>query len=262
MLNLDVNGRRVTVPKASTLLSAIRAAGFDVPTLCHHEAVEPYGACRLCVVEVRERGRSKTRVVTACNYPARAGLQVETESEAVLETRREVLDLLLARCPGSEVIRGLAAEAGLHRSSFPPDRNRDDCILCGLCVRICEKLGFSAIGMAGRGAHREVAAPLKEAPPDCVGCGSCARVCPTDNISLVDRDGMRSIWGRDFELVRCASCGRAYITREYQASRVEGSGLPAEHFELCDECSRARLAKTMFAHMALGPDAREEASDD
>ncbi len=251
MLNLDINGRRVTVRKGTALLAAIREAGFEVPTLCHHEALEPYGACRLCVVEVREEGREKTRVVTACNYPAKAGLQVETESEAVVETRREVLDLLLARCPGSPVIRELAASMGLHRSSYPPDQNRDNCILCGLCVRVCEKLGFTAITMAGRGAEREVAAPLKEPPPDCVGCGSCARVCPTGNIPLVDLDAMRRIWDRDFEMVRCTSCGRAYITREYLESRVEASGLPASHFELCDECSRSRTAQTMYRHMVL-----------
>lgn len=252
MLNLDINGRRVTVRKGTALLAAIREAGISVPTLCHHEALEPYGACRLCVVEVREPGRNKTRVVTACNYPAKAGLSVETESEAVIETRREVMDLLLARCPGSPVIRELASSMGLHRSSYPPDRNRDNCILCGLCVRVCDKLGYAAITHAGRGAEREVAAPMKEPPPDCVGCGSCARVCPTDNIPLVDRDAMRRVWDRDFELVRCAGCGRAYITREYQESRVAASGLPASHFEQCDECSRSRLAQTMYQHMVLG----------
>jgi NADH dehydrogenase/NADH:ubiquinone oxidoreductase subunit G len=249
MLNLDINGRRVAVRKGTTLLAAIREAGFEVPTLCHHEALEPYGACRLCVVEVREAGRSKTRVVTACNFPAQAGLEVDTETEAVVATRREVLDLLLARCPGSPLIRKLAAAAGLPRSSYPPDVNRDNCILCGLCVRVCEKLGYAAITQAGRGAEREVAPPLKEPPPDCVGCGSCARICPTGNIPLVDRDFMRRIWDRDFELVRCTACGRAHITREYQESRVAASGLPASHFELCDECSRKRTAQTMFQHM-------------
>ncbi len=263
MLNMDINGRRVTVRKGTTLLAACREAGFEVPTLCHHEALEPYGACRLCVVEVREPRRSRSRIVTACNYPAKAGLQVETDSEAVLATRREVLDLLLARCPGSPEIRALAASVGLHRSSFPPDQNRDNCILCGLCVRICEKLGFSAIGQAGRGAHREVAPPLKEPPPDCTGCGACARICPTHVIPLVERNGMRRIWERDFEMVRCEQCGRAFITKEYLAARVEDSGLPESHFALCDECSRAQTAKVMYAHMVFSdrPAAGEGASD-
>jgi len=251
MLNLDINGRRVTVRKGTTLLVAIREAGFEVPTLCHHEALEPYGACRLCVVEVREPGRKKTRVVTACNFPAKTGLAVETESEAVIETRREVMDLLLARCPGSPVIRQLAASVGLNRSSYPPDQNRDNCILCGLCVRVCDKLGYSAITQAGRGATREVVAPMREPPPDCVGCGACARICPTNNIPLVDRDSMRRVWDRDFEMVRCVGCGRAYITREYQESRVAASGLPASHFERCDECSRSLTAQTMYQHMVL-----------
>jgi NADH dehydrogenase/NADH:ubiquinone oxidoreductase subunit G len=252
MLNLDINGRRVTVRKGTTLLTACREAGLEVPTLCHHEALEPYGACRLCVVEVQEPKRSRSRIVTACNYPAKSGLQVETDSEAVLATRREVLDLLLARCPGSPVIRELAAGLGLHRSSYPPDQNRDNCILCGLCVRICEKLGFSAIIQAGRGPHREIVSPLREPPPDCTGCGACARICPTQVIPLVERNGRRRIWERDFELVRCTGCGRAFITREYQEARVTASGLPAEHFELCDECSRDRTARLMYDHMVFG----------
>ena len=249
MLNLDINGRRVTVRKGTTLLQACREAGFSVPTLCHHEVLEPYGACRLCVVEIRLPGRSKTRIVTACNYPAKAGLQVETDSEAVLATRREVMDLLLARCPASPEIRELAASFGIHRSSYPADQNRDNCILCGMCVRICDKLGFAAIAQAGRGPDREIAPPLKEPPPDCVGCGSCARICPTQNIPLVERQGMRQIWGRDFELVACTQCGKTFITKEYRDRRIADSGLPAAHFELCDECSRVQTAKTMYKHM-------------
>jgi len=251
MLNLDINGRRVTARRGTMLLQAIREGGFEVPTLCHHEALEPYAACRLCVVEIRKPGRSKSRIVTACKYPVEAGLLVETETEPVLETRREVLDLLLARCPGSAVIRELAAEAGLRRSSYPPDQNRDNCVLCGLCVRVCAKLGYTAIAMAGRGPEREVASPLKEPPPDCVGCGSCARICPTGNIPLVDRNGQRRIWDRDFDMVKCTACGRSYITQEYMQSRVSESGLPASHFETCDECSRSRLAQTMFQHMIV-----------
>ena len=261
MLNLDINGRRVTVRRGTMLLAAIREAGFEVPTLCHHEALGPYAACRLCVVEVRQPGRSKSRIVTSCIYPAEAGLQVETDSEALRETRREILDLLLARCPSSSLIRKMAAEHGLHRSSYPADQNRDNCVLCGLCVRVCEQLGFTAIGMAGRGPGREVVAPLKEPPPDCVGCGACARICPTDNIPLVERSGMRRIWERDFEMVRCTGCGRAYITREYQERRVADSGLPASHFEQCDECSRMSVARTLYRHMVPAEDVKEQSHE-
>ena len=249
MLNLDINGRRVSARRGTMLLAAIREAGFDVPTLCHHEVLEPYGACRLCLVEVRRPGRKVGRIVTSCSYPVEAGLLVETDTPAVRETRREVLDLLLARAPNASRVRELAAEYGLYRSSYPPDQNRDNCILCNLCVRICAKLGFNAISAAGRGPKREIQPPLGEPPADCVGCGSCARICPTDNISMVERAGKRRIWERDFEMVRCKQCGKAYITREYLASRLDQSGLPESHFETCDECSRAALAKTMFAHL-------------
>lgn len=249
MLNLEINGRRISARRGNMLLDAIREAGVAVPTLCHHEALEPYGACRLCVVEIRRPGVAAGRIVASCAHPVEAGLVVETDTDAVHDTRREVLDLLLARAPGAVRIRELAESYGLRRSTYPPDQGRDNCVLCGLCTRMCAKLGFSAITMAGRGPDREVVPPLNEPPPDCVGCGSCARVCPTDNIPLVDRAGMRRIWDRDFEMVACKQCGRAYLTREYMQRRVEASDLPETHFELCDECSRARLARTMFAHM-------------
>lgn len=249
MLNLDINGRRVSVRGGTMLLAAIREAGFDVPTLCHHDVLEPYAACRLCVVEVRRPGRSKGRIVTACSYPAEAGLVVETDTPAALETRREVLDLLLARAPNAPIIRELAAAHGIRRSSYPPDQNRDSCILCGLCVRICAKLGFTAITAAGRGPEREIRTPLGEPTVDCVGCGACARICPTDNIPLVERAGLRRIWDRDFEMVRCQTCGKAYITKEYLACRLAESGLPQAHFTTCDECSRVVLARTIFDHM-------------
>lgn len=249
MLNLDINGRRVSVRRGTTLLAAIHEAGFDVPTLCHHDVLEPYGACRLCLVEIFRPGRKTGRVVTSCSYPAEAGLVVETDTPAVVETRREVLDLLLARTPNAPRVRELAAAYGVHRSSYPPDQNRDNCILCGLCVRICAKLGFNAISAAGRGPEREIRSPLGQPPMDCVGCGSCARICPTDNIPMVERAGKRRIWERDFDMVTCQQCGKAYITREYLARRVAESGLPEPHFTSCDECSRAALARTMHAHL-------------
>jgi NADH dehydrogenase/NADH:ubiquinone oxidoreductase subunit G len=249
MVNLEINGRRVTARPGTKLLAAIRGAGFPVPTLCHHEALEPYGACRLCVVEIRRPGDAQGRIVASCLLAVEADLRVETDTADVLATRREVLDLLLARVPGSPLIRRLAAEHGLHRSSYPADENRDKCILCGLCTRICHKLGYAAIGMAGRGPKREVRTPFQAPPPDCVGCGSCARICPTENIALLDRGGSRRIWERDFPLACCKVCGRAYITEAHLARRLQATGLPAAHFGLCDECSRRELARTLHAHL-------------
>jgi NADH dehydrogenase/NADH:ubiquinone oxidoreductase subunit G len=182
-------------------------------------------------------------------YQAESGLIVETETEAVQATRREVLDLLLARCPGSPLIQKLAAAHGVHRSSYPPDQGRDNCILCGLCTRVCAKLGYTAISMSGRGADREVAPPLEQPPPDCVGCASCSRICPTGNIPMVERAGLRRIWEQDFPMQRCSQCGKAWITQAHMKKRVATTGLPEKHFELCDECHRALLAKTMFSKM-------------
>lgn len=247
---IDMDGRRLTAESGETLLEVARRAGIDIPTLCHHEALPPFGACRLCVVEVHDRTTpGSKRLVTACEHPAAEGQVVETRSERVMRARRDVVDLLLARAPDSPVIRELAASYGLDQTTFEPDVDRDDCILCGLCTRICAHLGHSAIETLGRGADSHVGSPLEGPPPDCVGCAACAHVCPTHNIPVRERDGKRVIWDREFEMHRCSECGRAYITRFQMSHRVANSGLDESFFELCDECSRRKVAKTMLENV-------------
>jgi len=244
---MTINGKRVEAREGEMVLDAARRAGIHIPALCVHGAVEPYGACRLCMVEVtRPSWKGWKGLMTACLYPAAPDLVVETDSERVRKVRRTVLDLLLARCPESALIQRLAAEHGVARTSFTPREDPDLCILCGLCTRICERAATSAIAMVQRGHEREVGTPFGGPPPDCIGCLACAHVCPTGHIRFTDNGVERQIWGRTFEMARCTECGRPLpITREQAAFLQERQGMDASYFQRCPDCQRRATARTL-----------------
>ncbi len=176
-----LNGAQVQAEAGQTILEAARAKGVEIPTLCHHPALEAYGGCRLCLVEIAQ-GRRK-RLVTSCNYEVREGLEVQTDSERVRKSRRMSLELLLARCPEVEAIRELAGKYGIQTPRFPLEK--DDCILCGLCVRICrERMGPGVADFVGRGADIKVDTPYHRGSEVCLECGACESVCPTHSIRL------------------------------------------------------------------------------
>ena len=151
-VQLRINGLNVTVEKGGTLLEAAQFLGFPIPTLCHMEGLTPYGACRLCIVEIGQG--PNTKLVTACTYPAEEGLQVRTASRRVVKAREMILELLLASCPQSKTIQDLAAAHGVHQQRFRQEH--ETCILCGLCVRMCaEQMAAKAIGFRGRGETPE-----------------------------------------------------------------------------------------------------------
>lgn len=175
MIRLTLNGLRVSVEEGTTLLEAAKFYGIEIPTLCYLEGLSPYGACRLCLVEIGEPGRSK--LVTSCTYRAEEGLVVRTHSERAEKARRLLIELYLATCPSSKTIQDLASRYHVTRVRFRP-RN-DDCILCGLCVRMCaEQMQGKAIGFAHRGADRKVTTPFDMKSETCKLCGGCMYVCP------------------------------------------------------------------------------------
>jgi heterodisulfide reductase subunit A len=184
MATLIIDGQEVHAEEGQTVLEVAKANGIEIPTLCHHPLLEPYGACRLCVVEVIRRGRS--RIETSCTYPATDGLEIQTRSPAVVEARRVVLGLLLSRCPSVPLLQKMAAQYGVSEPPFPADDPNEKCILCGLCVRVCTDLvKAEVLNFSQRGIERRVGPPFLEKTRQCIGCGACTIVCPTGAIEIV-----------------------------------------------------------------------------
>ncbi|MGB9959039.1 MAG: Coenzyme F420 hydrogenase/dehydrogenase, beta subunit C-terminal domain [Candidatus Bathyarchaeales archaeon] len=178
-VTLTIDGVKVKAQKGTPILEVARQIGIEIPALCYLRLLSPYGSCRVCSVEVTTPTGRK-RIVTSCNYPAEEGLIVETKSERVVKIRRKLLELLLARCPKVVRIKNLASLYGVNETNLWVENDSEDCILCGLCVRVCSELiGVSAINFANRGVKRVVTTPYNEFSEDCIGCGACAIVCPT-----------------------------------------------------------------------------------
>lgn len=176
MVALTINDQEVEVEEGTKLLRAIEKLGIKVPTLCDHKALSPYGACRLCVVEVSTRGRS-AEFQASCSYPVQEGLTVSTDTERIRRSRRITAELLLARCPESENIQRIAADLGVKEPRI--EKKFDDCVYCGLCVRMCaERMGRSAVGFSGRGSRKKLEPPFGKHNEMCWACGACNYICP------------------------------------------------------------------------------------
>ncbi|MBN2362467.1 MAG: (2Fe-2S)-binding protein [Deltaproteobacteria bacterium] len=192
MINLTINGIETTVDKGTTLLEAAQFLGLPIPTLCHMEGLTPYGACRLCVVEIGEGSRA--RLVTSCTYPAEEGLKVRTASRRVVKARKMILELLLASCPQSKVIQDLASAHEVRQQRFRQEY--ENCILCGRCVRMCEEqMMAKAIGFRGRGEQRSIGTPFDVKSEVCRTCGGCMYVCPACQLRCTYNEPERAICG-------------------------------------------------------------------
>lgn len=182
MVSFKINGKEVQGEKGEYLLQIAQRNGIDIPTLCHHKILEPAGLCRLCLVELFD-GR-RTRLVTSCNYPVWEGMQIQTDTDALRHIRKLIVELLLGRCPDAPFVKELAQQYGVTEVRFAA--RTDDCILCGLCTRICERIGKSAIGLTGRGIDIKVDTPFQMQSEDCITCGACVSICPTGHIKIED----------------------------------------------------------------------------
>jgi heterodisulfide reductase subunit A len=184
MNTLTINGQEYQAEEEQTVLEVARANGIDIPTLCYHPVLEPYGACRMCTVEVIRKGWSSLE--TACTYPAWDGIEIKTHSQPVLEARKVIMGMMLSRCPNVPEIQELARRYGVTEPTFPVEDPDQDCILCGLCVRVCNDLVQAhVLNFADRGVDRVVGPPFLEKTRDCIGCGACTIVCPTGAIEIV-----------------------------------------------------------------------------
>lgn len=253
MPTLTIDNKIVTVPSGATILDAAIAAGSRVPTLCHDDKLHPYGACRICMVEVMGTPR---RMVASCTTPAANNMVIETMSPAVIEARKAVLEFLLINhpldCPvcdkaGDCRLQDLVHEYGLGASKFdeekrqlPPDlssavieRNANRCILCGKCVRICkEQNAVAALAFTRRGGKSRISTSC-DRPLECEFCGECVEICPVGALSSKQFKHKARTWSLEETLSTCLYCGNGcpikLLTRKGRVVRVS----PARNNYLC-----------------------------
>lgn len=255
MVTTEINGKTVEVERDRWALEVCREMGIEIPTLCYHPALEPYGACRLCVVEVTKNNKW-TWVTTSCDLPIREGLSIRTDTPAVRQSRKMALELLLARAPEAEVVQELARQYGVDRPRFAVRDDLGKCILCGLCVRVCEHLiGASALGFTSRGVKRKVTTPFEAQSETCIGCNACTAVCPTGHIVSVDTENVRDIktWNTRLEMVTCERCGKAYIpVKEFE--RIQTAlGEQTVLEKVCPDCRRGQTVDRLASATAAEP---------
>ena len=173
---LQIDGKEVKAKEGTTILEAARSAGISIPTLCHHEKLEPFGGCRICIVEVEVRGWK--RLVVSCVYEVAENLVVRTRSEKIDRIRKTVIELLLAHAPEAFGLEDLAKEYDADKDRFEKDASF--CIHCGLCVRYCAEVKKSnAVGFIDRGTRKEISFIPEIASKECWDCKECFPLCPT-----------------------------------------------------------------------------------
>jgi bidirectional [NiFe] hydrogenase diaphorase subunit len=236
-----INGKECVAEKGEFLLDIAERNGIAIPHLCHHESLRGLAACRMCIAEVVENGRKK--IVTSCIFPVMRDLAAETDTEDIRNMRRTLLGLLTAEVPGNENISLMAGAYGAgDYSRFHKDKG-NECIVCGLCVKACEELGCNAIATVNRGTTKKIATPYEEPSAECIGCGSCAYVCPTGCIKIEEGYGIRKIWDKEFELLKCSVCGKYFMTREQYDYINKKCDLPEP--PVCKSCKQIEIAKKM-----------------
>ena len=175
-VQFEIDGKRVKAAKGKTILEAAREEGIYIPSLCYHEKLEPFGGCRLCIVEVEERGW--TKMVVSCVYPVAENIKVTTRSEKIDRIRKTIIELLMAHAPEAPELVKLAEEYGADRDRYEQDTSF--CIHCGLCVRYCNEVkGKNAIGFVDRGINKEISFIPEIAAVECNDCKECFPLCPT-----------------------------------------------------------------------------------
>ena len=174
---LQIDGKEAKASDGMTVLEAARDAGISIPTLCHHEKLEPYGGCRMCIVEAEVSG--STQLVVSCVYLVEKNLIVRTRSGKVDRIRKMILELMLAHAPDAFELQALAGEYGADKNRF--EKEASFCIHCGLCVRYCAEVKKkNAVGFVDRGTRREICFVPEIAAKECWNCKECFPLCPTE----------------------------------------------------------------------------------
>jgi len=234
MVNIVINGRKVRAKDGSTILENARDLKLDIPTLCHHDDLSPFGACRLCTVEVKANG--KWQIATSCNTAVENGMEIRTNSSNALESRKMAAELLYYKYPETEAVREIAEKLGVD--VFEEKGEENDCILCGLCVRACKEIvGVSALTFQDRGLGRDLEEPQIEFDPNaCIGCGACAYVCPTGYVKMESEDDKRIIWNKVFKMTPCKVCGRFFAPEDQLKYISKTTGVPFSNLTTCVSC--------------------------
>lgn len=177
-VTVDIDSMQVDVYEGTTILEASKSCGINIPTLCYLEGLSPYGACRLCSVEVSTDGGKSYKVAASCTYEIhRDDIVVKTDTPKIRRIRKMLAELLVCSAPNAKLAQDIAARMGISRVRFEMEDNR--CVLCGRCIRVCaEQMGDGALGFAGRGANRVVSPPFATKSEICLTCGGCDQVCP------------------------------------------------------------------------------------
>ncbi len=255
-VNVYIDGKPYTAKKGESLLKVARRNGIDIPALCYEESLEAYGACRLCIVDVKEG--AKKGITTSCTLKCNDGLSVETNTKEINTHRRILFELYLAQAPESERIKELAARYGVFKIRFKKKERKDDplnnsCVLCGLCVRVCNDImKAGVINFIGRGYQSHINTAYLESSDICTGCMACAEVCPTKAIKIEDSGQIRIMasWSNtSVELKRCSVCGK-YFAPEALNDKVNTLFYYRDKNEvlkdMCPECRRNYVAKKMI----------------
>ncbi|MDO9529864.1 MAG: 2Fe-2S iron-sulfur cluster-binding protein [Syntrophales bacterium] len=234
MVNIVIDGRKIKAEEDSTILENMKDLSIEAPTLCYHEELSSFGACRLCMVEVKANG--KWQLTTSCETVVENGMEVKTDSKKVQESRKLAAQLLYYKYPTTAAVRDVALKLGVDVSDAKAEDN--DCILCGLCVRTCaEVVELSALTFRDRGLGRDIDEPEIEFDPNfCIGCGSCAYVCPTGHVKMEEGDGKRIIWDKIFKMAACDVCGRYFAPKDQLEYISKTAGVPMSKLSTCVSC--------------------------
>ena len=231
MVKIKIDGRKVEAPEGSSILGILQKLKIEIPTLCYHRELSPGGACRLCMVEIREAGGWK--LASSCTTPAAEGLEVRSDSEAVKESRRFAAGMLYYKYPGDRVVEKIARSLGVKTDGKPAN---EECVLCGLCVRACREIvDVDALTFRERSQSDEEPRIDFDAAR-CIGCGSCVFVCPTSYVKMEEANGRRTVWNKVFKMAACSQCGRYFAPIEQLEYISKKTGAPFKKLMICTSC--------------------------
>jgi len=245
MIRIQIDGQSIEAKEGATILSLADKLRIRIPTLCFHESLSPFGACRLCTVEVK-RGK-KWELTTSCNTEIASEMVIRTDSPEIRKSRKMAAGLLYLKYPGTKLIRDTAEKLGVKVTKSK--ENSRDCILCGMCVRTCQEVvEVNALRFEDRGPDHPGEPPrIGYIRESCICCGACAFVCPTGYIRMepYGGDDRRVIWDRVFEMAVCRICGRRFAPLAQLEYLSRKADRPLAQFMTCISCREAETQSLM-----------------